>query len=199
MGIAFANYGVDTKLDDTYDSCSRELDPSYPDVGFPYDSEQRCDNSQQGYSTAEADFSGASGYPDRLGQASRTKRYLMLIGTMLALLIALAFSSYLRNYFQSYESTRGARIVARTTPINARIDGTITGLYVEPFQRVKGGQLLLQLDPRDREIAVEQARAQPPRPGRTSMSADSSLLWLAPRSVKRKHVIWRNGKNNSAI
>jgi membrane fusion protein (multidrug efflux system) len=100
----------------------------------------------------------SSAFPDRPGQASRIKRYLILIGAMLAPLIALTFTgSYLWNYFQSYESTEAARIIARTTPINAYIDGTITGLYAEPFQRVKGGQLLVQLDPRDREIAVEEA------------------------------------------
>jgi membrane fusion protein, multidrug efflux system len=147
-------------LGDTYDKCSRQLDRPYSAVGFLYDSGQTCDHGQQGCSTAEADFRGVSGCLDPPERTGRIKRLLMLMGATLASLSALAFnSSYLWSYFQSYESTGVARIVAQTTPINARIDGTITGLYVESFQRVKGGQLLVQLDPRDREIAVEQARA----------------------------------------
>jgi membrane fusion protein, multidrug efflux system len=149
------------KLDDTSDECSRELDRRYPAVGFRDDSGQTCDRSQEGCSAAEADFCGASGYSGQRGQTSRIKRHLLLIGAMLASWIALAVSSsYLWNFSQSYESTGIARIAAPTTAISARIDGTITGLYVEPLQRVKGGQLLVQLDPREREIAVEQARAQ---------------------------------------
>jgi membrane fusion protein, multidrug efflux system len=128
--------------------------------GFRYDF-HACDYSQPGGSAAEADFRRAFGCLNRPGQTGRIKTHLLVIAAMLAPLSALVFGgSYLRNYLQVYESTGDARIVAQTAFITARISGTITARYVEPYQQVKGGQLLLQLDPRDHEIAVQQAKAQ---------------------------------------
>jgi membrane fusion protein (multidrug efflux system) len=147
------------KLDNTHGKCSRELDHPYPAVGFLYDL-QACDYSQPGGSAAGADFRRPFGCLNR-PETSRIKRRLLVIAAMLAPLSALVFGgSYLWNYLQSYESTEDARIVAQTTLVTARISGTITGRYVEPYQQVRGGQPLLQLDPRDQEIAVQQARAQ---------------------------------------
>lgn len=98
---------------------------------------------------------------DQRRTAGRLNRRLLLIAATLVVLIALAFGgTQLWNYHQSYESTDDARVDAPITSISSRINGTITRLYVEDYQPVKAGQLLVQLDPRDYEVAVEQARAQ---------------------------------------
>jgi membrane fusion protein (multidrug efflux system) len=44
--------------------------------------------------------------------------------------------------------------------ITARIDGDVKAVFVEENQSVKAGDLLVELDPRDYEVAVEQAQAQ---------------------------------------
>jgi membrane fusion protein, multidrug efflux system len=106
----------------------------------------------------EADNDGPDGPPRRIGTLVRRP---LLAAVMLIALAALAFGGlHLWNYLQSYESTDDAEIDAHISPISSRISGTIAAVYVENNQRVKAGQRLLQLDPRDYQVAVEQARAQ---------------------------------------
>ena len=45
-------------------------------------------------------------------------------------------------------------------PISSRINGTINAVYVDNNQSVKAGQLLVQLDASDYQVALDQARAQ---------------------------------------
>jgi membrane fusion protein, multidrug efflux system len=63
------------------------------------------------------------------------------------------------KYLHSYESTDDAQIDGHIVPIASRIDGTIAHVYVEETQTVKSGQLLAAIDPRDKQVAVENARA----------------------------------------
>jgi membrane fusion protein (multidrug efflux system) len=63
------------------------------------------------------------------------------------------------NYLASYESTDDAQIEGYIDPVSSRINGTVVRVAVEDNQRVKGGDLLVQLDPRDYQVAVDQARA----------------------------------------
>jgi len=147
------------KLKDTYELTGRELDRSDPAFDFLYDpGKVRANHDQQGRSPAERDPDGALRRPN--GNTGHLKRRLPLAATLLAL-FALAFGgTQFWNYYQSYESTDDAQVDAPITPISSRINGTIKDLYVEDYQRVKAGQLLVQLDPRGYEVAVEQARAQ---------------------------------------
>ncbi len=81
---------------------------------------------------------------------------LILIG--LVLLVVAVF--WLFHYLGKYEETDDAFVEGHTDPISARINGFVTAVYVENTYRVKKGQLLLQLDPRDYQVAKEQAAAQ---------------------------------------
>ena len=62
-------------------------------------------------------------------------------------------------YLSSYETTDDAFIDGHTDPISARISGIVAAVYVENTYRVKKGQLLVQLDQRDNQVAKEQASA----------------------------------------
>ena len=59
-----------------------------------------------------------------------------------------------------YESTDDAFVDGHTSGIAARVAGTVTNVYVEENEFVKAGQVLVDLDPRDYESALAQARAQ---------------------------------------
>jgi membrane fusion protein, multidrug efflux system len=80
----------------------------------------------------------------------------------IALLIAAAAAAapFAWNYLQSYESTDDAQIDGHIDPISSRIDGTVLRVHVEDDDRVKQGELLVEIDPRDYEVAVEQAKAR---------------------------------------
>jgi membrane fusion protein (multidrug efflux system) len=64
------------------------------------------------------------------------------------------------KYVQSFQDTDDAQVDGYLDPVSSRINGTISAVYVDDNQSVKAGQLLVQLDPRDYQVAVEQARAQ---------------------------------------
>jgi membrane fusion protein (multidrug efflux system) len=93
--------------------------------------------------------------------AERTRRRplrLIFIAALAALLCAGGLTLW--NYLQSYENTDDAEVDGYLDPISSRINGSVRAVYVNNNQRVKAGQLLVQLDPHDYQLAVDQARAQ---------------------------------------
>jgi membrane fusion protein (multidrug efflux system) len=58
------------------------------------------------------------------------------------------------------ESTDDAQIDARVTQIAARVGGTVTKVAVNDNQLVEAGAMLIELDPRDYQVAVDKARAE---------------------------------------
>jgi len=63
------------------------------------------------------------------------------------------------NYLKSYEWTDDAEIDGHLDPISTRINDTVIRVYVENTYHVKAGQPLVDLDPRDYQVAVENAEA----------------------------------------
>jgi membrane fusion protein (multidrug efflux system) len=59
----------------------------------------------------------------------------------------------------SYESTDDAEVDGHLNPISTRVAGTVQGVYFEDNQAITAGQLLLELDPHDFEVALDQAKA----------------------------------------
>jgi membrane fusion protein, multidrug efflux system len=86
-----------------------------------------------------------------------SKRVLVLALVTVGLLGAVAYWLHARNY----ESTDDAQIDGHFAQLSTRITGTVT--YVNPLvendRYVPAGTLLLELDPRDYEAALEHAKA----------------------------------------
>jgi membrane fusion protein (multidrug efflux system) len=74
-----------------------------------------------------------------------------------AVLIAAVVGLFL--YFQNRESTDDAQIDGHITPIASKIYGKVASVLVDDNQAVKAGQMLVKIDPRDYQAAVDQARA----------------------------------------
>jgi membrane fusion protein, multidrug efflux system len=98
---------------------------------------------------------GTSGGSPLFGRSS--KRILLLAMLILALG---AVSPFAWNYLQSYEATDDAQIDGHIDPLSPRINGTVIRVRVEDNDRVKAGELLVEIDPRDYEVAVAQAKAR---------------------------------------
>ncbi len=77
---------------------------------------------------------------------------------LLVIVAAAIFGPRYWRYLDSYESTDDAQIDGNIYAVTSRIAGTIKAVYVEDNQQVKAGQLLVELDPRDFEVAVAQAQ-----------------------------------------
>jgi membrane fusion protein (multidrug efflux system) len=58
------------------------------------------------------------------------------------------------------ESTDDAQVDAGVTPIAARVGGTVASVEIVDNQEVKEGAVLVQIDTRDFEIALDRARAE---------------------------------------
>lgn len=80
---------------------------------------------------------------------------------LIALAVALlAGGTWIRHYVGTYESTDDAQVDGRIHPISARVNGYITEVNVDDLQTVQKGDVLVRIDPRDYQVAVERARAE---------------------------------------
>ncbi len=61
---------------------------------------------------------------------------------------------------RQFETTDDAQIDGHLNTVSPRIEGTIIKVYVDDNQSVKAGEPLVDLDPRDYQVALDQARAQ---------------------------------------
>jgi membrane fusion protein, multidrug efflux system len=88
------------------------------------------------------------------------KRKSMLVIFSVVLVIAAAGGLLYWLYARHYEDTDDAQIDGNLSPIGTRIDGTVVKVYVQNNQVVKVGDPLVDLDPRDNQVTVDQLKAQ---------------------------------------
>ena len=89
------------------------------------------------------------------GFANPRVQKLLVAGGIVALLVVAA----LLFYYHDRESTDDAQVDGHITPIAAKISGRVQEVLVTDNQAVKAGQILLKIDPRDYQAAVDQAQA----------------------------------------
>ncbi len=82
-------------------------------------------------------------------------RIAILIG--LVVLLVVAFFAY--RYFTSYESTDDAQVDGHINSISARVTGHVIKLNIRDNQEVKAGDVLVEIDPADYQVAYEKAKA----------------------------------------
>jgi membrane fusion protein, multidrug efflux system len=74
-------------------------------------------------------------------------------------IVVLVAGFFLWRYFTSYESTDDAQIDGHLNSISARVSGHVERLLVNDNQYVAAGTPLVEIDPRDYQVAVERAKA----------------------------------------
>ena len=89
------------------------------------------------------------------GGPKRRRTFIILI----AVVVLLVGSFFLWRYFNSYESTDDAQADVHLYPVSARISGYVVRVNVEDNQWVEKGTVLVEIDPKDYEVAVAQAQA----------------------------------------
>jgi membrane fusion protein (multidrug efflux system) len=82
-----------------------------------------------------------------------------VIGIAVAAVVAVGGVAYWL-YDRQFEDTDDAQVDANISNISPRVSGTITAVYVIENQRVKAGDTLAEIDPRDLQVAVDLAKAQ---------------------------------------
>ncbi|HKV49446.1 MAG TPA: HlyD family secretion protein [Candidatus Acidoferrales bacterium] len=87
---------------------------------------------------------------------ARPHARLILIIAVIVIAIA---GFFLYRYFSRYESTDDAQIDGHLMPISARVSGYVTNVNVNDNQYVTAGTVLVQIDPKDYQVALDQAEA----------------------------------------
>jgi len=88
---------------------------------------------------------------------SNSRRNIILI-VVIALIVVVA-GLFLWRYLGSYESTDDAQVDAHLYPVSARISGYVVKVNVNDNQYVQKGAALVEIDPKDYEVAVDEAKA----------------------------------------
>ena len=87
-------------------------------------------------------------------------RRIVVRVVLLAIAIVLATAAYRTwRYMDTYVTTDDAQIDGHIAPISSRINGTILRAYVQVTQYVAAGAPLAEIDPRDAQASVDNARA----------------------------------------
>jgi membrane fusion protein (multidrug efflux system) len=89
----------------------------------------------------------------------RRRRTRRLIIFLVIALILLAFAIPLYRYLESYESTDDAEIDGYIYPVSSRVSGYVVRVTVDDNQFVQAGTVLAQLDPKDYNVALANAKA----------------------------------------
>ena len=92
-----------------------------------------------------------SAYPRRRSY----KRWILLVS-----LVVLAVGGvFLGHHFSGFESTDDAQVDVHLYPVSARISGYIQKVNVDDNQWVSEGSTLVEIDPKDYEVALAKAQA----------------------------------------
>jgi membrane fusion protein (multidrug efflux system) len=90
-------------------------------------------------------------------KAKISRKHLLFVALLVLLVAGVCYWLYARHY----ESTDDAQVDGHFAQLSTRITGTVT--YVNPLvendRYVTAGMLLLELDPRDYQVALEHAKA----------------------------------------
>jgi membrane fusion protein (multidrug efflux system) len=76
---------------------------------------------------------------------------------------------------QGRESTDDAQVDAHVIPMSSRVGGTVLKVPVVDNQVVEAGAVLLEIDPRDYQVAVDKARAELADAEATAIAAQSNV------------------------
>ncbi|HKN01193.1 MAG TPA: HlyD family secretion protein [Candidatus Binataceae bacterium] len=157
--VRFANGQSSRNLRDNSDASQRDAEDLRADSSDGLEALRK--NSDEDLERRIEFPDGADGGFGTAGEIPWFRRISRRVVLVVLLVLALgALSPFVWNYLQSYESTDDAQIDGHIDPLSSRINGTVIRVHVENNDRVKAGQLLVEIDPRDYEVAVAQAKAR---------------------------------------
>src|SRR6202047_3902009 len=91
--------------------------------------------------------------------ARRNPKLRRNIVILIVVLVVLVGGVFLWRYLSSYESTDDAQADVHLYPVSARVSGYVVRVNVDDNQWVEKGTVLVEIDPKDYEVAVAQAQA----------------------------------------
>jgi membrane fusion protein, multidrug efflux system len=93
------------------------------------------------------------------GNAARQGRRGLWI-LVLFILVAASVGYFAYKHYSTWEETDDAQIDGHINPVAARVGGTILSVKIADDMVVKKGDLLIQIDPKDYQVAFSRAQAE---------------------------------------
>jgi membrane fusion protein, multidrug efflux system len=87
----------------------------------------------------------------------RSRLRLVVLGIVIVLAIA---GFFVWRYMNSYEDTDDAQVDGHINNVSARVSGYVLKVNVDDNQYVQKGAVLVEIDPRDYQVAFERAKAE---------------------------------------
>ena len=115
-------------------------------------------NEKAAPSASETAVNAAPASERKYSPAARRKRLTKLI-ILIAAVVAVVAGIFLWRYFGSYESTDDAQVDVHLYPVSARISGYVVKVNVNDNQWVEKGDVLVEIDPTDYQVALAQAQS----------------------------------------
>ena len=103
----------------------------------------------------EGDMESTRPAPRKFGRPQGRRNAIIVI----VVVVLIIGGIFLWRYFGSYESTDDAQVDVHLSPVSARVSGYVTKVNVNDNQSVQQGDVLVEIDPTDYEVAVKQAQA----------------------------------------
>jgi membrane fusion protein (multidrug efflux system) len=89
--------------------------------------------------------------------SKKSPRFRMFI--IIGLIVVVVVGFFLWRYFASYENTDDAQIDGHLNSVSARVSGHVLQLLVNDNDYVEAGKALVQIDPKDYQVALDRAKA----------------------------------------
>jgi membrane fusion protein, multidrug efflux system len=121
--------------------------------------QNQAPNSPQATPSARSAPADNTGATDPLTSAypkSRSSKSWIILASLVVLAVGCIF---LLHYLSGFESTDDAQVDVHLYPVSARISGYILKVNVDDNQWVDEGSTLVEIDPKDYEVAMAKAQA----------------------------------------
>ena len=112
-------------------------------------------NNQSVTSSPPRDAAPVTGTPRRY-RRSKVRRNILIV---VVVLIVVVGGVFLWRHLNSYESTDDAQVDVHLYPVSGRVSGYVTKVNVGDNEYVQQGTVLVEIDPKDYAVAVQQAQA----------------------------------------
>src|ERR1700751_1551028 len=133
-------------------------------------------------STTDPSILTDRGYTPPARRNPKLHRNIVILIVVLVVLVGGVFSW---RYLSSYESTDDAQADVHLYPVSARISGYVIRVNVNDNQWVNKGDVLVEIDPTDYQIALEQAQANLANAEATAKSLNITVPITSVNSVSQ--------------
>ena len=97
-------------------------------------------------------------HPAGVAEGSGKRKPLIILTVILIIAGVIGFGAWLLT--RGYQSTDDAFIDGHIIQVSPRVSAQVTSVHFDDNQEVKKGDLLVEMDPRDFQVALEKAQAQ---------------------------------------